>query len=135
MALKVENHEVLGQRGVLIELLPYKSETVNEAGVYIPLYENYETDGGRPAARIKVDNYSTIGKVIQISKKAQELLDEDKMDIEVGDVVSIYLNAKNPSNQFLIERETPVVDFNGYLAVHPNTIQSKIINYEFASTN
>lgn len=129
--MNIENHKVLGQRGLLIKLMPYKSETINEAGVYIPLYENYETDGGRPAARIKTEEtFSTIARVEQISEKVQEILNEEKMDIQVGDYITIALQAKHPSNQFLVTREVPAVDFEGYLLVHPNTIQSKLINYE-----
>lgn len=127
--LKIENHEILGPK-ILIKLIPYKeSISTNEAGILIPLYENYETDGGRPAARIKEDEYSCVGKVIQIPKAAKDYLDSEKMEVSVGDMITISHNQKHPSNQFLVNKDVQVQEFEGYLIIHPSLIQSKIINY------
>lgn len=127
--LNLNNYKILGQKGVLIRLLPYRSETTTTAeGIIIPLYENYETEGGRPASRIKSeDKYSTIGEVLQISDKAQLILNEEKMDIKVGDYISIPLVHKHPSNQFLLSKNDSVSEFEGYLTIYPNMVQAKII--------
>lgn len=124
----------MGQKGILIQLVPYKSETTQtEEGIIIPLYERYETDGGRPASRIKEDKLSTIGKVLQISAIAREVLDNDKIKLNIGDYVSISEQHKNSTNQFIIDKDIPVVmeqDFEGYLRIFPNMIESILINYE-----
>lgn len=129
--LSITDHEIVGSKGILIKLFPYPTDsTINSAGIIVPLYENYESDGGRPASRITTENFSNIGEVIQISSKAQQYLEEEKMDIKVGDIVSIGREHKHPSNQFLpknVQTQHPS-DYEGYMIVHFNAIQSKIKN-------
>jgi len=127
--LDITNHEVVGRKGVLIKLEEFQNkESINAAGVYVPLFENYETDGGRPASKIKDENFSYIGEVIQISEKAKDILAEEKIDIKVGDRVSIHRNQKVQFNHFFPENNAPVMDFSGYILIDPSGIQSKIKN-------
>ena len=124
--LNITNHEVVGVKGILIKLEEYPDQvTTNEAGVIIPIYENYETEGGRPASKITGSMFSNVGTILQISDMAVELLKQDKIDIKVGDRVSIHRNQQHPSNQFLPEN-MQVVDFVGYVLVSSSMIQSKI---------
>ena len=126
--MNIENHKVLGSKGILIKLEEFEEKIQkNEAGVIQPLFENYETDGGKWDSKIRIDNYSSIGKVLQISSKAQDLLTEEQMDIKIGDKIAIYLSHKNPANQFLVDRSKPVEEFQGYMTIAPAMIQSKII--------
>jgi len=128
--LTIDNHEIQGSKGVLIKLQEIEEDyETNDLGVIIPLYENYESDGGRPAARIKEDTYSSVGEVIQISEKAKQIMAEELMNYKVGDLVSISAQQKHPSNQFLVDKDKVVANFSGYLILHPSMIQSKIINY------
>jgi len=129
--LQLDNHEIVGRKGVLLQLLPYKEDiSANQYGVLTPSYSEYETDGGKWAAKMKDEEYSSLGKVLQISKASQEDLEKDKMDIAVGDIVSIPSNQNNPSNWFRVGKDIKTQDFEGYILVHPAMIQSKIINYE-----
>lgn len=130
MKLEINNYEVVGSRGILIKLEPYKNPTsITDEGILIPLYENYETDGGRPDSRIKENEFSLIGKILQISLKSQEILEREKMDLKIGDYVGISPMHMHQSNWFLVERDTPVSKFTGYLRIDPTMIDSKIINY------
>lgn len=46
--MNIENHKVLGSKGILIKLEEFEEKIQkNEAGVIQPLFENYETDGGK----------------------------------------------------------------------------------------
>lgn len=122
-------YEVVGSKGVLIQLDKYPSqETTTDFGVIVPKYEAYETEGGRPASKVVNEVYTTTGTIIQISAKARETLDEEKIDVQPGSRVYIYPAAKNPSNWFFPDRTKPVQDFDGLLLVQPNMIQAIVHN-------
>jgi len=126
--MTLDNHKIVGSRGVLIKLDAYTSPIeIDEDGIYTPLYENYETDGGRPASKFRIEEYSPIGTILQISEKAQELLQEEKMDLKVGDRVTIFKSQRIGFNEFIEDRTKPIEVFKGYLTVHPSAIQSKLI--------
>ena len=43
--LQLDNHEIVGRKGVLLQLLPYKEDiSANQYGVLTPSYSEYETD-------------------------------------------------------------------------------------------
>ena len=124
----IQKYKVVGQKGVLLKLLPYTEETTTESGIVIPLYDNYTTDGERPASKLSNKKFSDLAEVVQISEKAQAIMEDEKMNITVGDMVAIYPSANNSSNWFILNREVPVADFEGYLLLHPNYIQAKVYN-------
>lgn len=129
--LTLQNHKIFGHRGILIKLYEYEEEfSTNEAGIITPLYEAYETDGGRPDAKLRTDKFSAVGKIVQISKAAQDLLNQEEMDLKIGDVISIHKAYLSGANEFLVNKDTPNQKFEGYLLIHPNMIQSQIINYD-----
>lgn len=121
-------YKVVGQKGVLIQLDELEQATVTESGVHIPAYQNYTTDGGRPASELSTEKYSPMGEVLQISDKAQELLEQEKMDIKVGDRVAISPGSKHVSFWFIEPDKLtrPVNKFDGKVLIHPNSIQCKI---------
>lgn len=123
--------KVHGQRGVLIQLLEYPEQTTkSESGIYMPKYKAYETDGGRPAAAIDSEVYSLVGKVLQISDKAKEIMDEEKMGYTVGSFVSIAPHAKTRNNWFIEDKLQQVADFTGKLLLTPSQIECEITNLD-----
>lgn len=120
-------YEVQGQKGILIQLDRYPEDfTQTSSGVIIPQYKNYETDGGRPAASIDEEVYTSTGTVLQISHKAKEELEEQRIPLSVGDRVMIQPSQKNPHNWFFPDRHIKIQDFTGLLLVGVPAIQAKI---------
>lgn len=125
---EISKFEVQGTKGVLVKLEPYKGETVTRGGLIVPKYKNYETDGGRPASKRDPERFSTVGQIVAISDKAQELMDQEMMNYKVGDTIAVYSHVKNSNNWFIEDKLHPVADWNGYLLVHPNSLECKLIN-------
>lgn len=123
----ISNYEFYGPRGVLLKLEKFKDEiTINEAGVHIPLYENFESDNGRPDSKIKVEDYSCIGEILYISKASQKMMEDEGMEYKVGDRVAIFRNQKTPFNQFLVDKTNQVEKFEGYMLITPQMIECKL---------
>lgn len=119
-------YKVQGQKGILIQLLPYPEEdTTTSSGIIIPKYKTQETDGGRFVAALDHEVYSLVGTVLQISDRAQQDLDEQKMDISVGDKVVIHHGAKSMHNWF-IDPLVKVQDFSGQILATASSIQAKV---------
>jgi len=125
-AFNINDIKPQGSKGLLVKLQPFEEDTTTESGIVIPTYENYTTEGGKPAAKPTLEKYSTIALVLAISDKASEIMTEEKMDIKKGDTILLWPQAKISSNWLILHRHTPVADFDGYLLIHPNMIQSKI---------
>jgi co-chaperonin GroES (HSP10) len=119
-----QNFKIEGDK-LLVKLEAYQT-TTSESGIIVPKYENYTTDGGKPASSIAHEKYSSIATVIQISPKAQDLLDANKSTIKVGDTIVLYPSTLNSSNWFILDRTRPVTDYEGYLLIHPNHIQASL---------
>lgn len=119
------NFTLLGPRGVLIQLDKLKSATTKESGILVPSYENYETEGGRPAAKLNHEVYSLLGTITQLSHKAKEIAALDGYQLTTGARVVVYASAKVPNNWFVdpSKLENPVNDFDGSLLIHPSQIQ------------
>lgn len=125
-SLPVSKYNVVGPKGVLINLHPYPTDQITESGIIVPAFDNYETDGGKPATKIKEDVYSPIGQIEQISIAAQKEIDDSGMDLKVGDWILIQGQAKASFNWFVISADTPVANFDGKLLIHPNQILAKL---------
>lgn len=120
-------YEITGQKGVLIQLEKFpKESTTTESGIVIPQYKAYETEGGRPAAKIDEEIYTTIGTILQISTAARQLLEKENTSLEPGDKVMIHPSSKNPHNWFFPDRNQRVQDFQGLLLISPQQVQAKI---------
>lgn len=115
--LKIENDRLL------VQLIPFQT-TKSESGIIVPKYENYTTDGGKAASTVSHEKYSSLATIVQISAKAQDLLDESKSTLKVGDTIALYPSALNSSNWFILDRTRPVTEHEGYLLIHPNHIQA-----------
>lgn len=125
-------YSVQGPKGVLVQLFKYpESTTVSDSGIYMPKYKTYETDGGRPAAAIDSEIYTLVGRILQISEKAQDMMDEDKMSYKVGDIVSVLKHAKNPNNWFIDDKGNQVADFTGLLLITPSHLEIKVLDDTF----
>ena len=122
---QVTNFKVLGHRGVLVQLQKYP-EDLTTGNIFVPKYENYETEGGKPAAKIKEEIYSSIAKVIQISDMSKEILEKERMELQEGDYVLIQDAARHYNNWFILSPNHPVSDFDGHLLLHPNSILAKL---------
>lgn len=124
---KIEQLKPVGSTGIVVKLEPFEDTvTQTESGLYVPTYENYTTDGGRPDARPTNETYSTVATVLAISDKASSLIEEEDYSLAPGDKVLVYPRAKNPQNWLILTRHVPIADFEGYLLLHPNMIQMKI---------
>lgn len=123
-------YKVVGQKGILVQLRELQKATVTESGVHIPAYQNYTTDGGRPASELSSEKYAPIGVVLQVSDKAKEILEQEMMDVNPGDTVAINPGSKHPSFWFIEPNSLtqPVNKFDGKVLIHPNSIQCKILN-------
>lgn len=129
--LSLKNFEPQGKRGVIVELIPYpETSDKSESGIYMPKYKTYETDGGRPAARIDKEKYSLVGTIRYISSCAQSLMHKEEMEYKVGDMVSVLDHAKNRANWLIEDKLQQVADFTGLLLITPEHLECKITNYE-----
>lgn len=118
-------YEVQGQKGILIQLDKYPEEiTQTSSGILIPQYKNYETDGGRPAAALEKEVWSTVGTVLQISPRAKEDLEREKISLFPGDKIYIQPAAKHPHNWFFSDRMTRIQDYEGLLLITAAAIQA-----------
>lgn len=125
----MNSYKVQGSQGVLIQLIPFLSSTTKtQAGLIIPKYKDHETDGGRFVAAMEDPKWTTVGRVLQISAKAQQILDDEKMDIVVGDIISVKPSAKQVYNWFIDDKFSTVAPWEGKLLVNPNVIEAKIID-------
>jgi len=69
---------------VLIKLDEHKEHTSTPTDLLVPLYDNIETDGGRPGVKISPKKYLSQGTVVDISKSAATLLQKDGITLTPG---------------------------------------------------
>jgi co-chaperonin GroES (HSP10) len=126
----IDNYIPLGRKGIVVLLDEVeKPMEVNENGVVVPLYVDYESDGGRPVAKIETKEYKNIGTIVKISNKAQANIEEEMMDIKVGDKVALYKNVvEHPSSILYFNTNSHMLVSQGYLQVDVHSLQSKVIN-------
>ena len=122
------NYTVLGPKGILIQLFPLQDSATSPSGVLVPSYENFITEGGKPASTLSLERFSCIGTVLQISPTAADYLLKESIDLSVSDVVGIHSTYKNQSNWFISpdKARLPVQDWDGLLLVSPQMLSFKI---------
>lgn len=123
MENKISNLELLGDR-VIVLLDKAEDHTTTESGLIIPLFENAETDGGRPASKLSMKRYLSTGTILGLSQTAQEKLPT----IKVGDKVYVTPTAATPQYQFLPDRTQLVEDWSGLIVISHVLIEAKIKN-------
>lgn len=128
MKLLLDNYEVVGKLGILVKLEEFDNEIREENGIVTLRMENYETDGGRTSSRPSHEKYCPVGTVIQISRKAQEELDELKIDLKPDDKVAIFPNMIQHTRWFIVDKTAPVAQHEGYVLASADSIQCKIKN-------
>jgi co-chaperonin GroES (HSP10) len=121
MENKLPNLELLGDR-VIILLDKAEDHTVTESGLIIPLFENAESDGGKPISKLSLKRYLSVGTVLALSATAQEKLPT----INVGDRVYVTPSSASPNYQFLPDRSQLVEDWTGMISVSHILIEAKI---------
>lgn len=102
---------------VLIKLDEHKEHTSTPTDLLVPLYDNIETDGGRPGVKISAKKYLSQGTVVDISKSAATLLDKDGITVTPGTRVFVNTNAVSPSYQYFTNRDSLVINFDGHILI------------------
>lgn len=121
-----KNMTLLGNR-VLIKLQEAKDHSVTSAGVYIPLTEIVETDGGRVATTPSSQKYLYVGTVVSVSPYAASKLLEEQTVLSEGDTV--YLSKQvidSKAYSFSLDRSQLISDIEGYVCIPHNLIEAKI---------
>lgn len=120
-------YKVQGASGVLVQLHPFdEATTKTTSGLIVPKFKDYETDGGRWAAKMDVEKFSLVGTIVQLSEKCKEIMEQEKMDYKEGDVVAVKATAKQTYNWFITDKNTPVADWTGLLLITPHLLECKI---------
>lgn len=125
-SLPVSSYKVIGIKGILVKLHAYPSELKTESGLVVPAFENYETDGGKNASRIREEIYAPIGQIEQISDAAKKEIEDYGEQLNVGDWVLLHSQIKAEFNKFIISPDSPVSNFDGKFLVHFNQILAKL---------
>jgi co-chaperonin GroES (HSP10) len=116
----MDNITLLGDR-VLIQLHKLPDHTVSEKGIVMPLFQNIESDGGRPDVKASNLEYLSVGTVLKISALAKQKLADSLSPLSEGDTVYLPQVAVSPSYQFFTKRTGLVENFEGIIAV-PHTL-------------
>lgn len=109
--------KLLGDR-TLIRLRKAEDHTVTEEGLFIPLMENYTTDGGKNGARVSNFKFLTIGEVLSTTHA----------ELKAGDTVTVFRNAATNDYFFPLDRTRLVVPFDGTILVPNSMIECKYGN-------
>ena len=120
-----ENITLFGDR-VLIQLDKSEEHTTLSSGLTIPLYENYETDGGRPGAKASDKKFLSQGTVVALSQSASKKLEENNSPLNIGDKVFVTQNAVSPQYQFFPDRSNLFIQFEGLISIPHVLIEAKI---------
>lgn len=112
---------------MLIQLNEIPDHTKTAAGLYIPLQDLAETDGGKVTTRpSKIKHYS-VGKILNISPYAKEKLSEFNNTLDVGDTVYIAKHTmSSDAFHFYMDRSKTVQDFKGLICIPHTLIEAKI---------
>lgn len=111
---------ILGDR-VLIQLDLMEDHTITPSGVVVPLYQNIESDGGRPDIKESNLRYLSKGTVVSISDSVKE-----KVPLSAGDRVFVAPSCVSPTYQFYSRRTGLVENFEGLISIPPAFIEAKI---------
>ena len=117
----------MGAKGILVQLFELKDEKVSDAGIITQAFVNGETDGGRPVSRRSDEMYQPKGEIVQLSNQVTKWLEENEVDLKVGDTVLIQPGSKHRNNWFIENPETGTEEFTGLVKLHPNNIEAKLI--------
>lgn len=109
--------KLLGDR-TMIRLQQATDQTVLPSGLVNPVFENYETDGGKASSRISNKHYLTIGVVLVTTSP----------DLKVGDTVTVMPSSANRNYFFPLDRSQLQPPFDGTILVPNSHIECKINN-------
>lgn len=112
---------------VLIKLDLLEDHSKSESGLSIPLYEAYQTEGGRPSAKLSDKTYLAQGEVILCSPSAAKKLEEQGTPISIGQKVFVTMSSVSPAYQFFMDRSNLVLEFDGHILI-PYTFIEAYVN-------
>ena len=108
----------------MIQLKEIPDHTKTAAGLYIPLQDLAETDGGKVTTRPSKLKYYAEGAIITMGDYAQEKLSPL---VSIGDTVLVPKHVINSDNfHFYIDRSKPVQDFKGLICIPHTLIEAKL---------
>lgn len=112
---------LLGDR-VVVQLDELADHTITDAGIVVPLFQNIESDGGRPDTKVSNLKYLPKGTIVNISQFAKERLPE----LNIGDRVFVVPSVVAPAYQFFSKRNGLVENFEGTISIPHTYIEAKI---------
>lgn len=121
----IQTLQLTGDR-ILIQLDKHPEHTITKSGIVTPLFENIESDGGRPMAIASNKKYLHSGTVLDASPYAYSKLQELSTPVKSGDKVYINSGAVSQSYHFALNRDSLVYDFDGIISI-PHTLLEAII--------
>jgi hypothetical protein len=126
MNSKLNTHQLIKDRSILIKLFKVEAETVSKHGFKSVAFEAGYTDGGKPEAKKSKVQYQSRGEVIQMTPSATKYFEEiDNGYVpKEGDILLIEPGAVSGRKEYIIEREKPVAGNKGYVLIHAAEVQS-----------
>jgi len=113
---QVQSLKLLGAK-VMIQLEPLPDP--KETGLAIRRFENAETDGGRPRAKVSSVRFLPYGKIVNLTDKTKE-----ETGLSIGDTVLLSQGAIN--HEFYEDRTTLVPQFTGLVLVPYQLIEAAL---------
>lgn len=125
-----KNIQLLGSRGILVKMYKFTKHTTSRGGLITQKYKSYTKDSGKPGVNLDDFLYQARAVIVHMSPEAKKVI-KDTFEPEtadklvVGTTVWIHPgNGVSPNNQFLFDREHPVVEQIDYLVIHPSHIEA-----------
>lgn len=113
---------------VLIKLDHVESKPKDDSGIIVPLFEQAETDGGRPDFKVSNRQYLPKGEIVAISPAASKMYQEEGTPLVPGDRVYVSIAALSNAFHFYPERDNLVIPFDGHVLLQPNLIEAHVNN-------
>lgn len=123
------DYKIIGNK-ILIQLtLAPKLNEAKEGDLLQPQFKAFETEGGKPSAKLNENEYLYKGTILQIPKGAEEYITEHiKEELKLGDIVWVNPMSLRESSVFLPTRQGKVISSEGHFRIHPSEIEAIEIN-------
>lgn len=109
--------KLLGDR-TLLKLQKAEITPTLPSGLVNPLFENYETDGGRKSSRISNNKWLSIGTVLATNHS----------ELKAGDTVTVLRSVLNSADDYFfpLDRSQLAISFDGTVLVPNSMLESKV---------
>jgi hypothetical protein len=121
---------LIGVKGVLTKMYKFTEHTTTRGGLVTQKYKNYIKDSGKAGASLDDFLYQARGIIVSVSPEAKKFINDTFAEETAKKIVpgtTIWISPSSgvsPNNQFLYDREHPVVEQIDYLVIHPNHIDA-----------